>query len=86
MSDPKTISFRMEQKKVNALDAIAARTQRDRTYLLNEAVDAYLDLAEYHQQLVAAGIKDAQEGRYVEQSEMRKKLERLERLEKRRSA
>jgi RHH-type rel operon transcriptional repressor/antitoxin RelB len=77
MSSQKTISFRMDTGKVEALDAIASETKRDRTFLLNEAVDTLLDLNGYQQRLVAAGIKDAQEGRYVDASEMRKRLARL---------
>jgi predicted transcriptional regulator len=77
MSTQKTISFRMDAGKVEALDAIAAETKRDRTFLLNEAVDAWLDLNEYQQRLVAAGMKDAQEGRFIDSSEMRERLKRL---------
>jgi len=77
MSDQKTISFRMDVSKVEMLDAIAAETKRDRTFLLNEAVETWLDLNEYQNRLVAAGMKDAQEGRYVDNAEMRKRLARL---------
>jgi RHH-type transcriptional regulator, rel operon repressor / antitoxin RelB len=67
----------MDAIKVEAMDAIASETKRDRTFLLNEAVDAWLDLNGYQQRLIAAGMKDAQEGRYVDGSEMRKRLARL---------
>ena len=77
MSGQKTISFRIDSGKVEALDAIASETKRDRTFLLNEAVDTWLDLNEYQNRLVAAGRKAAQEGRYVDSAEMRKRLVRL---------
>lgn len=77
MSTHKTISFRLDAEKVEALDAVAEHTQRDRTFLLNEAVDAWLDLHRYQEQLVAAGMQDAQEGRYVDSAEMRKRLAKL---------
>ena len=77
MSTHKTISFRLDAEKVEALDAVAEHTQRDRTFLLNEAVDAWLDLYHYQEQLVAAGMRDAQEGRYVDSAEMRKRLAKL---------
>ena len=67
----------MDVTKVEALDAIAAETKRDRTFLLNEAVDAWLDLNEYQMQLIASGRKAAKEGRYVDSAEMRKRLARL---------
>jgi predicted transcriptional regulator len=77
MSQQKTISFRMDAGKVDALDEIAVSTQRDRTFLLNEAIDAWLDLNAYHRQLVEDGMQDAREGRVVESAEMRLRLEQL---------
>jgi len=38
MSSPRTISFRIASEKVAQLDAIAKAMDRDRSYLLNEAV------------------------------------------------
>ena len=45
--DKQTISFRLESNKVAALDALADSLDRDRTYLLSEAVQAYLDLQQW---------------------------------------
>jgi predicted transcriptional regulator len=59
---------------VEALDELATKTRRDRTFLLNEAVDAWLDLNEYHRRLVDAGMKDAEGGRFMDAAEMRKRL------------
>lgn len=42
----RTVSFRTPFEKVQALDARAASERRDRTFLLNEAIDAYLELQE----------------------------------------
>jgi RHH-type rel operon transcriptional repressor/antitoxin RelB len=39
-----TISFRIETEKKEKLDAIAGALDRDRSYLLNEAIDAYLEV------------------------------------------
>jgi|HubBroStandDraft_1064217.scaffolds.fasta_scaffold315933_2 predicted transcriptional regulator len=74
MSEQKTISFRMDADKVEALDEIAVQVRRDRTFLLNEAVDAWLDLNEYQRQLVESGRKAAEEGRFVDNTEMRRRL------------
>ena len=76
MNAQKTVSFRMDTDKVDALDAIASETKRDRTFLLNEAVDAWLDLNQYQQRLIAVGTKDAKEGRFVDNTEMRRRLAR----------
>ena len=56
MSAPRTISFRIAAEKVAELDAIAKAMDRDRSYLLNEAVESYLS----EQQRFAAMV---QEGR-----------------------
>jgi len=42
MSTPRTISFRIDSEKVAELDQIAKNMDRDRSYLLNEAVERYL--------------------------------------------
>ena len=38
------INFRLASDKVHALDSLAKTTNRDRSCLLNEAVEAYLDV------------------------------------------
>jgi predicted transcriptional regulator len=45
--DKQTISFRLDSDKVDALDVLAKALDRDRTYLLNEAVSAYLDVQQW---------------------------------------
>jgi len=42
MPTPRTISFRIDSDKVAQLDVIAKAMNRDRSYLLNEAVENYL--------------------------------------------
>jgi predicted transcriptional regulator len=37
-----SVTFRMSSAKVETLDKLAAATERDRTYHINKAVDAYL--------------------------------------------
>lgn len=61
-----TISFRLASDKVSALDALATSLDRDRTYLLSEAVQAYLETQEWHLEQIEAGIADADAGRLIE--------------------
>jgi predicted DNA-binding protein len=42
--DKKTISFRLAAGKVGELDELGKAQARDRTFLLNEAVEAYLEV------------------------------------------
>jgi len=73
----KTVSFRTDSKKVEALDALASVYDRDRSYLLNEAVDNYLDLQQYHIELIEKGIRQADAGELVDHSDVEKMVAKL---------
>lgn len=77
MSTPRTISFRIDSDKVAALDKIAANMQRDRSFLLNEAVDAYLEWNAEFERLIRQGQEDIRQGRWVEHEEVRRRMESI---------
>ncbi len=79
MSELKTISFRMRAEAVETLDALAETMDRDRTYLLNEAVEHYLELNEYHTKLIEKGLRAAKAGDFVPHAEMKKVVNRMRR-------
>ena len=79
MSTLKTISFRMRADAVETLDALAETMDRDRTYLLNEAVEHYLELNEYHIKLIKKGLRAAERGDFVPDAEMKKLIARMRR-------
>ncbi|PYP85800.1 MAG: hypothetical protein DMG65_20080 [Candidatus Angelobacter sp. Gp1-AA117] len=68
--DKQTISFRLDSDKVTALDALAEALDRDRTYLLNEAVTAYLEVQEWQIKRIKAAIRQADEGQLVDHKEV----------------
>ena len=70
--DKQTVSFRLDSDKVNALDALAEVLDRDRTYLLNEAVTAYLEVQEWQVKRIKAAIREADEGSLVDHKEVKK--------------
>lgn len=74
MSTPKTVSFRIDSDKVEALDKIAAHMRRDRSFLLNEAVDAYLDWSAEFERMVREGQRAAREGRFIEHEEVLRRM------------
>ena len=80
MSALKTISFRIPSEKVETLDALAATMDRDRTYLLNEAVEHYLKLNEYHIKLIEKGLRAAKRGDFVPHDEMKRLIARIRRV------
>lgn len=79
MSIHRTISFRIDEEKVEALDGLAASAERDRSYLLNEAVANYLELQEYHARLVKEGLEAVKKGQTMEVAKVRKRIARLAR-------
>jgi predicted transcriptional regulator len=79
MSTLRTISFRMPSEAVETLDALAETMDRDRTYLLNEAVEHYLELNEYHIKLIEKGLRAAKAGDFVSHTEMKKLVSRMKR-------
>jgi predicted transcriptional regulator len=75
----KTVSFRTDAKKVKALDALASEQDRDRSYLLNQAIDNYLDLQQYHVELIEKGIRQADAGELVDHRDVEKIVAKLRR-------
>jgi len=77
--DKQTISFRIDSDQVDALDALAGVLDRDRSYLLKEAVRSYLDVQKWHLQQIQAGIRDAQAGKTRPHAEVRQLVSRWRR-------
>jgi RHH-type rel operon transcriptional repressor/antitoxin RelB len=70
--DKQTISFRLDSEKVSALDVLAKALDRDRTYLLNEAVVAYLDTQDWQVEHLRKSAKQADAGQLIEHQEVKK--------------
>ena len=69
----------MRSGAVETLDALAETMDRDRTYLLNEAVEHYLELNEYHVKLIEKGLRAAEKGDFVPDAAMKKLMARMQR-------
>ena len=67
-----TISLRLDSKKVEALDALAELLDRDRSYLVNQAVDAYLDVQQWQIDQIKEGLRLADEGSLVDHTAVKK--------------
>ena len=66
-----TVSFRMESEKREALDAVASALDRDRSYIINEAIEAYLDVHRWQTDHIREGLRQANAGEFATQSEMK---------------
>ena len=61
----------MDSEKLGELDALADATDRDRTYLLNEAVAAYLEAQRWQLEQIKAGIAEADAGKLLGHTKVR---------------
>jgi predicted transcriptional regulator len=65
-----TISFRLESDKRKALDAVATALDRDRSYILNQAIDAYLDVHRWQIEHIREGLRQADAGEFASDAEV----------------
>ncbi|MGB9407035.1 MAG: hypothetical protein WCA89_05825 [Terracidiphilus sp.] len=70
MSTPRTISFRIAPEKVAQLDLIAKAMDRDRSYLLNEAVEGYINEQRRFAALVKEGLEASRKGELIDDEEV----------------
>jgi predicted transcriptional regulator len=70
--EKQTISFRLDTDKVDALDVLGKALDRDRTYLLNEAVEAYLDVQQWQIEHIRSSIKQANANQLIDHHEIKK--------------
>ncbi|MFZ0284390.1 MAG: ribbon-helix-helix protein, CopG family [Terriglobales bacterium] len=74
MPAERTISFRADAEKIDALDSLAAAQDRPRSYLINEAIANYIEMHAYQDALVRKGLEDMRRGRVVSHEEVAKRL------------
>jgi predicted transcriptional regulator len=66
----RTITFRIPAEKVAELDTIAKALDRDRSYLLNEAVEAYLSEQRRFAAMVEEGLEASRRGELIEDEDV----------------
>jgi predicted transcriptional regulator len=65
-----TVTFRIDADVRAALDRLAAALDRDRSYLINEAVEAYLDVHGWQIAHIEDGLRQADAGEFAEAEEV----------------
>jgi len=65
MSSPRIISFRIASERVAELDSIATALDRDRSHLLNEAVESYLNQQRRLVAMVKEGLRASKNGKTI---------------------
>ena len=71
-------SVRADSRKVRQLDKLAQRQDRSRNYLVNQAIDEFLELHAWQEVRVKEGIKAADEGRIAGEAEMERIFSKYE--------
>lgn len=77
--DKSVITFRLDKEKKEALDRLAAQMDRDRSFVLNEAVAAYLDLQEWQLEQIRAGVEEADAGDFASPEDVQRVFSRWRR-------
>ena len=68
--EKETVTFRIPVKKRAELDLAASEALRDRSYVLNEAVDAYLETRRWQTAHIEEGVRDADARRFATDDEI----------------
>jgi predicted transcriptional regulator len=74
-----TLTVRIDPEMKKELDSIAAAQDRDRSYIVKEAIRAYVEFHHWELEHVRQGLRDADEGRFVPDAVMKKKIARMTR-------
>ena len=65
-----TVTFRMDSDKKDALDKIAAGLARDRSYVLNQAIDAFIEIHRWQIAHIEKGLRQADTGEFATDEEV----------------
>ncbi len=65
-----TISFRLDAEKKIALDEMASGIERDRTFVINQAIDAYLEVHSWQLDHIKEGLRQADAGEFASDEEV----------------
>jgi len=74
-----TLTVRIDPEMKAELDAIAAARDRDRSYLVKEALREYLEVQKWHIEHLQQGLREAEAGKFVSEAKMKKTIARLTR-------
>ena len=74
--DRSTITLRLRDDIKEALGAIARSMDRDRSYLLNEVVAAYVETHRWQIDHIKEGLRQAEAGEFATEAEVEKAFAR----------
>ena len=65
-----TVSFRIDEDKKSRIDALAAIQDRDRSYVINAALDAYIELMDWQLGHIREGLRQADADEFADGEEL----------------
>ena len=65
-----TVSFLIEEAKKDKIDLLASQRDRDSNYIINEALDTYLDLMDWQQRRIEEGKRQADAEDFANEDEI----------------
>jgi predicted transcriptional regulator len=71
-----SVSFRTRKSQIHQLDALAKQQHRDRTQLIEEALDQYLALQNLHLARIDEGIQAADRGEFATEDQVQAEFAR----------
>jgi RHH-type rel operon transcriptional repressor/antitoxin RelB len=64
------VTIRIEAEKRAAVDSVARALQRDRSFVINAAIDAYLTTHRWHAEHIEEGLRQAEAGEFASEEEV----------------
>lgn len=74
-----SMTVRVDAELREQLDDIAIALDRDRSYLVNEALENFVELHKWHLRHIRKGLAEANRGEFVPERQAQKVIERLRR-------
>jgi len=71
-----TVSFRIDSGQREALDRVAKLLDRDRSYVIGQAISDFLEIQESQIACIQERVKQADEGRFASDEEVRAAFKR----------
>lgn len=70
MSETTSLSFRVPKEKADQLDELAGAMDRPKSWLLQQALDAYLEVQAWHIAHIEQGRRELREGKGIPHEEV----------------
>lgn len=72
-----TLTVRVETDTRESLDAIAAALNRDRSFVVNEALASYVEVFQWQVDHINRAIREADSGKFATAAEVKRTITRL---------